>query len=123
MGDIVEVLDDGFVIIVDCLKEFIIMGGFNVLLSEVEGVFEVYFDVVVVVVVGFLCLYGGEDVVVVVVFCEGVVFDVDVLCDFCCICFILYKVFWCIIVVDEFFCLFIGKVLCCQVCDWLFEEC
>lgn len=31
--------DVGFVCIVDCIKEFIIMGGFNVVFIEVENVF------------------------------------------------------------------------------------
>ncbi len=37
-GDIVEVDEDGFVSMVDRIKEIIITGGFNVMPSEVEAV-------------------------------------------------------------------------------------
>jgi long-chain acyl-CoA synthetase len=58
-GDIAVVDDDGFVRIVDRLKELIITGGFNVYPSEVESVLRELTEVEDAAVVG---LRGGRDV-------------------------------------------------------------
>ncbi|PJJ70631.1 long-chain acyl-CoA synthetase [Diaminobutyricimonas aerilata] len=61
-GDIAEVSDDGFVRIVDRLKELVITGGFNVAPSEVEQALREHPDVLDAAVVGLPRTSGGEDV-------------------------------------------------------------
>ncbi|MCZ2848794.1 long-chain-fatty-acid--CoA ligase [Modestobacter sp. VKM Ac-2978] len=65
-GDVVEVDDDGFVRIVDRIKELIITGGFNVYPSEVEDVLKAVDGITDAAVVG-LPGKNGEDVVAAVV--------------------------------------------------------
>ncbi|AZH79819.1 long-chain fatty acid--CoA ligase [Microbacterium sp. Y-01] len=121
-GDIVGVSDDGFVTIVDRLKELIITGGFNVSPSEVEGVLEAHPDVAAAAVVGLPRPHGGEDVAAAVVLREGAVLDVDALRDFCRTRLTPYKVPRRITAVDELPRSLIGKVLRRQVRDRLLEE-
>ncbi|MDR5698817.1 long-chain-fatty-acid--CoA ligase [Agromyces aerolatus] len=74
-GDIVSIDADGFVTIVDRIKELIITGGFNVAPSEVEEAVRSHADVEDVAVVGLPDEHSGEAVVAVVVLREGAVLD------------------------------------------------
>ncbi|RLK49646.1 long-chain-fatty-acid--CoA ligase [Microbacterium telephonicum] len=74
-GDIVTADADGFVAIVDRIKELIITGGFNVSPSEVEQVLLMHPDVADAAVVGVPRADGGESVVAAVVVREGREFD------------------------------------------------
>ena len=114
-GDIAEVSADGFVTIVDRLKELIITGGFNVSPSEVEDALEAHPDVVAAAVVGLPRSGGGEDVAAAVVMRTGAVLDADALRDFCRTRLTPYKVPRRIVVVDELPRSLIGKVLRRQV--------
>jgi long-chain acyl-CoA synthetase len=66
-GDIVRVSADGFVTVVDRMKELIITGGFNVAPTEVEEALLSHPDVADAAVVGMPTVQGGESVVAVVV--------------------------------------------------------
>ena len=76
-GDIVRVSADGFVTIVDRIKELIITGGFNVAPSEVESVLLSHPSVADAAVVGLPSVSGGEDVIAVVVLASGTTLDLD----------------------------------------------
>ncbi|AZS38026.1 Long-chain-fatty-acid--CoA ligase [Microbacterium lemovicicum] len=82
-GDIVTVSADGFVTVVDRVKELIITGGFNVSPSEVEQALLLHPDVAEAAVIGLPRDSGGEDVVAAVVLTDGAVFDAGALRDFC----------------------------------------
>jgi len=71
-GDVVTMSPDGFLTVVDRIKEIIITGGFNVYPSEVEAVLRTHAGVVDVAVVGMPHADGGEEVVAAVVLVEGV---------------------------------------------------
>lgn len=71
-GDVVTMSPDGFLTVVDRIKEMIITGGFNVYPSEVEGVLRTHAGVVDVAVVGLPREDGGEEVVAAVVLVAGV---------------------------------------------------
>jgi long-chain acyl-CoA synthetase len=71
-GDVVTMAADGFLTIVDRIKEIIITGGFNVYPSEVEAVLRTHAGVLDVAVVGLRHAQGGEEVVAAVVLVEGV---------------------------------------------------
>ena len=81
-GDIVTVAEDGFVTVIDRVKELIITGGYNVSPSEVEQVLVLHPDVEAAAVVGIRRSSGGEDVVAAVVMREGAHFDSTGLRDF-----------------------------------------
>lgn len=70
-GDVVTVSEDGYVTIVDRLKELIITGGFNVAPTEVETVLNGHPDVIEASVVGLPSNTGGEKVVAAAVLREG----------------------------------------------------
>lgn len=110
-GDIAEVSADGFVTIVDRLKELIITGGFNVSPSEVEDALDAHPDVVAAAVVGLPRSGGGEEVAAAVVLRQGAALDVDALRDFCRTRLTPYKVPRRIVAVDELPRSLIGKVL------------
>jgi long-chain acyl-CoA synthetase len=74
-GDIVRIDADGFVSIVDRIKELIITGGFNVAPSEVEEAIRAHPDVEDCAVVGLPDEHSGEQVVAVVVLRDGAAFD------------------------------------------------
>ncbi|GAA4370581.1 long-chain-fatty-acid--CoA ligase [Agromyces bauzanensis] len=116
-GDIVRVTDDGFVMIVDRVKELIITGGFNVSPSEVEGVLLSHPDVRGAAVVGLPRAAGGEDVAAAVELREGAVFDAGAMRDFCRESLTPYKVPKRIVEVDELPRSLIGKVLRRRVRD------
>jgi long-chain acyl-CoA synthetase len=120
-GDIAEVSVDGFVTIVDRLKELIITGGFNVSPSEVEDALEAHPDVVAAAVVGLPRSSGGEEVAAAVVLREGAVLDAGALRDFCRTRLTPYKVPKRITAVDDLPRSLIGKVLRRQVREQLLD--
>jgi long-chain acyl-CoA synthetase len=109
-GDIVTVSDDGFVSVVDRVKELIITGGFNVSPSEVESVLAQHPDVSAAAVVGLPRSAGGEEVVAAVVLREGAAFDASALREFCRGQLAAYKVPKRIVAVDDLPRSLIGKV-------------
>ena len=121
-GDIVHVSDDGFVTIVDRVKELIITGGFNVSPSEVEGVLLRHPDVRGAAVVGLPRSSGGEDVAAAVELREGAAFDAAALREFCRESLTPYKVPKHVTQVDELPRSLIGKVLRRQVREQLLHD-
>jgi long-chain acyl-CoA synthetase len=109
-GDIVRVAADGFITIVDRLKEIIITGGFNVAPSEVEAALRSHPDVADVAVVG-VPGDSGEDVVAAVVTAPGVALDGEGLRTYCRSHLTPYKVPKRIVQVDTLPHSLIGKVL------------
>jgi len=120
-GDIVEVDPDGFVSIVDRIKEIIITGGFNVMPSEVEAVLRQHPDVVDAAVVGLPRGDGSEDVVAAVQLTPGTTLDPDGIREHCRAHLTAYKVPRRVVSVDELPRSLIGKVLRRQVRDSLVE--
>jgi long-chain acyl-CoA synthetase len=110
-GDIVEVSADGFVTVVDRVKELIVTGGFNVSPSEVEHVLMDHPDVREAAVIGLPRESGGEDVAAAVVMQDGTMFDQNALRDFCRRALTPYKIPKRIVQVDELPRSLIGKVL------------
>lgn len=110
-GDIVTVSDDGFVTIVDRLKELIITGGFNISPTEVENVLLLHPDVEEAAVVGLPRADGSESVTAAVVMRAGAVFDAAALRDFCRTHLTPYKVPRAVVQRDELPRSLIGKVL------------
>lgn len=110
-GDIVEVSEDGFVTVVDRVKELIVTGGFNVSPSEVELVLLGHPDVREAAVVGLPRESGGEDVAAAVVLRDGAAFDSNALRDFCRRSLTPYKIPKRIVQVDDLPRSLIGKVL------------
>ncbi len=76
-GDVVVMDDDGFISIVDRIKELIITGGFNVYPSEVEQALRQVPGVADAAVVGLPSEGGDEEVVAAVVLERGAAFDED----------------------------------------------
>lgn len=60
IGDLVRMDKEGYFYIVDCKKDLIIVGGYNVYFCEVEEVLYVYWDIVEVVVIGVFDFFLGE---------------------------------------------------------------
>jgi long-chain acyl-CoA synthetase len=110
-GDIVTVSADGFVTVVDRIKELIITGGFNVAPTEVEEALISHPDVADAAVVGIRTPQGGEDVVAAVVLRPGVVLDVPAVREHLRERMAAYKVPRRIEVVDELPRNIVGKVL------------
>ncbi|TXK20788.1 long-chain-fatty-acid--CoA ligase [Microbacterium wangchenii] len=110
-GDIASVSPDGFVTIVDRIKELIITGGFNVSPTEVEDALQSHPDVAEAAVVALPRRDGGEDVAAAVVLRPGAEFDVEGLRDYCRAHLATYKVPRRFVVVDELPRSLIGKVL------------
>lgn len=110
-GDIVTVSADGFVSVVDRVKELIITGGFNVSPTEVEEVLTLHPDVREAAVVGLPRTSGGEDVAAAITLKPGAVFDEGALRDFCRGQLAAYKVPRRVVLVDELPRSQIGKVL------------
>jgi len=118
-GDIVRVSPDGFVTIVDRIKELIITGGFNVAPSEVELVLAEHPSVVSAAVVGIDSPQGGEDLVAAIVLAEGATLDVDALRAHAKRSLAAYKVPRRFTVLDALPTSLIGKVLRREVRDQL----
>ncbi len=120
-GDIVTESKDGFVTVVDRIKELIITGGFNVSPSEVEDVLMTHPDVEEAAVVGLPRSSGGEDVTAAVVLKPGADFDAEALRDFCRSRLAAYKVPKQVVQWDELPRSLVGKVLRRTVRDQLAE--
>jgi long-chain acyl-CoA synthetase len=118
-GDIVRVSADGFITIVDRIKELIITGGFNVAPSEVEEVLLAHPDIADTAVVGLPSAAGGEDVTAAVVLRPGAAFDGEALRDYCRSHLSAYKVPRRVILMDDLPRSLIGKVLRREVRDRL----
>ena len=121
-GDIVEVDDDGFVSVVDRIKEVIITGGFNVMPSEVENTLRDFPGVTDAAVVGLPNPDGSEQVVAAVTVDEGVALDTDAVREHCRSHLAAYKVPRRVIVVDELPRSIIGKVIRREVRDRLLSR-
>ncbi|MFZ7088237.1 long-chain-fatty-acid--CoA ligase [Curtobacterium sp. RRHDQ10] len=115
-GDIVSIDADGYVAIVDRLKELIITGGFNVSPSEVEDALIASPAVREVAVVG-ITQGGNEQVVAAVVPTDPASFDADALREFAREHLAAYKVPRRIVVVEDLPRSMIGKVLRRKVRD------
>jgi len=121
-GDIVTIDADGFVRIVDRIKELIITGGFNVAPSEVEDALRSHPSVADVAVVGLPSDHSGEAVVAVVVLAPGAELDEQGLRDYVRPNLAGYKVPKRIIAVDELPKSLIGKVIRREVREALRAE-
>jgi long-chain acyl-CoA synthetase len=110
-GDIASVSPDGFVTIVDRLKEIIITGGFNVSPSEVEDALVAHPDIEAAAVVALPKPRGGEDVAAAIVVRDGVDLEPDAVRDFCKTRLAAYKVPRRVIIVDDLPRSLVGKVL------------
>jgi long-chain acyl-CoA synthetase len=109
-GDIVSIDEDGFVSIVDRLKELIITGGFNVSPTEVEDALVKHPSVREVAVVG-VTQQGNEQVVAAVIPTDPSTFDAEALRTFARDNLAAYKVPRRIVVVEDLPRSLIGKVL------------
>ena len=114
-GDIVQIDENGFVRIVDRIKELIITGGFNVAPTEVENILRQHPDVEDAAVVGLPSEHSGEEVVAAIVVAPGTDVDVEAVRGFARGILTPYKVPRRIFVVDELPKSLIGKVLRRQV--------
>lgn len=121
-GDIGCIDECGFFYIVDCKKDMIISGGFNVYVNEVEFVFNSYLVVLMFVVVGVLYEEWGEVVYVEVMLKEGVLVNFVELIEYVCNELGGYKIFKIIDIVLEIFMSVVGKVLCCNVWEKYWGE-
>ncbi|MFC5502203.1 long-chain-fatty-acid--CoA ligase [Lysinimonas soli] len=110
-GDIATIDADGFVTIVDRMKELIITGGFNVSPSEVEAVLRGFPGVDDVAVVGLPDERDGEHVVAAVLAVPGSTVDGEALRAFARETLTPYKVPKRVVMVDELPKSLIGKVL------------
>lgn len=110
-GDIVTMSADGYVTIVDRIKELIVTGGFNVAPSEVEEAVRAVAGVAEVAVVGIPREAGGEDVTAAVVVKPGASFDEDAARAHCKEHLAAYKVPKRFVIVDELPKNLIGKTL------------
>ena len=110
-GDIVSIDAEGFVRIVDRIKELIITGGFNVAPSEVEEALRAHPDVDDAAVVGLPDEHSGEQVVAVVVLRDGATFDEAAIRGFARDGLTAYKVPKRVVQADDLPRSLIGKVL------------
>ncbi|MBH0131143.1 long-chain-fatty-acid--CoA ligase [Salinibacterium sp. NK8237] len=121
-GDIVTVDADGFVTIVDRIKELIITGGFNVAPSEVEEALRRHPSIADAAVVGLPSDHSGEDVAAAVVLAQGANLDQEVVRSFLREHLSAYKVPKTIVSVDDLPRSLIGKVLRREVRDELLAD-
>ncbi|HEV7955918.1 MAG TPA: AMP-binding protein, partial [Marisediminicola sp.] len=121
-GDIVTVDGDGFVSVVDRIKELIITGGFNVAPSEVEDALRRHPSVADAAVVGLPRSDGSEDVAAAVVLADEAKLDEAKLRGFCREHLAGYKVPSRIVAVPELPRSLIGKVLRRQVREELLAD-
>jgi long-chain acyl-CoA synthetase len=110
-GDIVSIDADGFVSIVDRIKELIITGGFNVAPSEVEECLRDFPGIADAAVVGLPDGHSGEAVVAAVVLEPGAELDVEAARAYVRENLTPYKVPKRLVVVEELPKSLIGKVL------------
>lgn len=121
-GDIVQIDADGFIKIVDRIKELVITGGFNVSPSEVEDTLRQFEGVADIAIVGLPSDRNGEDVVAAVVQAPGKTVDASALRAFGKANLAAYKVPKEVFIVDELPTSLIGKVLRKKVRDSLVER-
>ncbi|MWC00052.1 long-chain-fatty-acid--CoA ligase [Agromyces seonyuensis] len=121
-GDIVEIDEDGFVRIVDRIKELIITGGFNVAPTEVEEALRTFPGIEDVAVVGLPSAHSGEDVVAAVVLQPGVMLDEAAIREFARGKLTPYKVPRQVVQVEELPRSLIGKVIRRKVKEQLLAE-
>ena len=110
-GDIVTVDQDGFLRVVDRIKEVIITGGFNVAPTEVETALKLHDSVADAAVVGIPNEDGNETVVAAVVLEPGVSLDEAALRQHCYDKVTRYKVPRRIVELEEFPRSMLGKTL------------
>lgn len=110
IGDIVVMDEEGFLCIVDCKKDMILVFGFNVYFNEIEDVVMQYFGVQEVVVVGVFFGFSGE-VVKIFVVKKDLLFIEELLVIFCCCQFMGYKVLKLVEFCDELLKFNVGKIL------------
>ncbi len=120
-GDIVRVTPDGFVTVIDRIKELIITGGFNVAPTEVEEVLRGHPSVADVAVVGMPDDDGGEVVTAAIVLASDAQLDIAALRAFAKKSLAAYKVPKSFEVVAELPRSLIGKVLRREVREKLDE--
>ncbi|HEU5082598.1 MAG TPA: AMP-binding protein [Acidimicrobiales bacterium] len=82
-GDLAVVDDDGFLFVVDRLKDLIIVSGFNVYPAEVEAILVEHPGVAAAAVVGVQHPHSGEAVKAYVVAAEGASIEEDDIITFC----------------------------------------
>jgi long-chain acyl-CoA synthetase len=116
-GDIVQIDADGFVKIVDRIKEMIIVGGFKVAPSEVEDILRVYDGVADLAIVGIPDADGEEEVVAAIVPEAGAAIDTDAFRAYAKEHLTPYKVPKRVVLLDELPKSLIGKVLRKKVRD------
>jgi long-chain acyl-CoA synthetase len=121
-GDIVSIDTEGFVSVVDRIKELIITGGFNVSPSEVEDALKDFPGVADAAVVGLPSEHSGEDVVAAIVLEPGASLDEDGMKKHARDALTPYKVPRRFYVVDELPKSLIGKVLRKKVRESLLEK-
>lgn len=121
-GDVGVMSEDGFITIVDRLKELIVTGGFNVVPSEVEAAMRGFPGVADVSVVGLPRRTGGEDVAAAVVMRPGIHFDAAEIRAYLREKLVSYKVPKRIIEVTELPRSMVGKVLRRYVRENLFHK-
>lgn len=121
-GDVVTMNSDGFITIVDRIKELIITGGFNVYPSEVEDALRQAPGVSRAAVVGLPSPHGGEDVAAAVVLEPGATFDEDAIRAACKTRLAAYKVPRRVFAIDDLPISMIGKVMRREVRDQLLEQ-
>jgi long-chain acyl-CoA synthetase len=121
-GDIVTIDDDGFVSIVDRIKDLVITGGFNVSPTEVEDALRGFPGVADLAIVGIPNARDGEHVVAAVVERPGEKVDGDALRAFAKENLAHYKAPKHVYVVDELPKSLIGKVIRRRVRDQLLER-
>jgi long-chain acyl-CoA synthetase len=110
-GDIARIDPDGFITIVDRIKELVITGGFNVSPSEVEDALRRFAGVADIAIVGIPNARDGERVVAAVVAKPGETVDGEALRAFARENLAAYKVPKHVYLVDELPKSLIGKVL------------
>jgi len=121
-GDIVVMDADGFITIVDRIKELIITGGFNVYPSQVEEALRLTPGVMDAAVVGLPDGSGGERVVAAIVCEPGIELDPESVRDAARQHLTAYKVPRQVFIVDELPRSMIGKVLRRKVREQLLEH-
>jgi len=110
-GDLVTQDEDGFITIVDRLKELVIVGGFNVTPSEVESVLRGHPGVADAAAIGLPAASSGERLVAAVVPHDGAKIDTAAVKAFCRTRLTPYKVPRDIYIVDALPKSMLGKVL------------
>lgn len=121
-GDIVRMENDGFIVVVDRIKEIIISGGFNVMPSEVEEALRRHPSIEDAAVVGIPDPVTGEQVVAAVVLAPGAQLDSEGVRGFLREHVAAYKIPKRLFIVDELPKSLIGKVLRKKVKDSLLVD-